>query len=603
IDYVPSPQVGIVQVSLRSDYRYGVVDPIQWPQIFTKEFDYLCAVMRPTTPDSRYAPLWWTPAQSDFVLLEGSLFTCLGLLKPDALRPLSDLVGELSSSIQAVSDRTATLAWLHLGMTHARDRLKYFPCTFRDAALQVRETQRYWLMSQAYMEYQKYTDAFVGSPQPVHRELMGAFSTNPVHVQNLFNAGIPVWFIRSDVSIMQDTRTTATVIPDKPSEICMDTGPDGGIVLYTGLAGAEHIVQTVRFGETYLDVSRAPLLVIDIEGGYPAQRSAKDYKGILVGGKIPTAPATSSVPVVTSAQDARPHASQVRGVNKFEHFEHASMPPELSTWQDAFRSVDLSKPARPNPEIWGYWIPEPALLLRPKTEDRRDRYIMTWLRLRAGWLYLLRLLDVPVTSVPTQWWRDVLFGPTGRTDRDASTLNTKRWEQIKKVFGTIFEEAHFDSNQSGPIWWCGHRVRNVDAKLRSKIIWEMFDLGFRYELLALDRLFVPSRKDPHGEKKRVDMLAAVFPGHHLYSIPELPDEGAGLSARVPHRRVPSLEAFRRVVSRWPSCPASIHESPPFAITMSHEEILTREKVLVKYYVDTFFAQSGRAPIVPHEYPM
>ncbi|TFK77962.1 hypothetical protein K466DRAFT_507916 [Polyporus arcularius HHB13444] len=279
------------------------------------------------------------------------------------------------------------------------------------------------------------------------------------------------------------------------------------------------------------------------------------------------------------------------------------MPAELSTWQEAFRSVDLSKPARPNTEVWGYWIPEPALLLRPKTEDRRDRYIMTWLRLRAGWLYLLRLPDVPVCSVPTQWWRDILYGPTGRSAVDASTLKARRWEEIKKVFGTVFQEAHFDSNQAGPVWWCGLRVRAVDPEVCPKIIWEMFDLGFRYELLALDRLLAPARKDPHGERKRVAMLAAIFPRNHLYSISELPDAGAGLSARVPHHRVPYLEAFRRVVSRWPSCPASLHDSPPFALTMSSEEIISREKVLVKYYVDTFFALSGRAPIVPHEYPL
>ncbi|KAI0691927.1 hypothetical protein C8T65DRAFT_711460 [Cerioporus squamosus] len=583
MDYVPSPQIGIVQVSLRSDYHYGVVDPIQWLQVHMKEFDYLCA--------------------SDFELLEGSLFTCLGLLKRDALRPLDDLVDELSASVISMADPPSSLALLHLAMTQAQERLKYFPCTFRDACLQVRETQRYWLMSQACMEFNNtYVPAFVGSPQPVQRQLMGAFTTNPGEVQNLFNAGIPVWFIRSDVSILQDTRTAASIILEPLFEICMDAGPVGRIVVYSGLVGAEHITQTVRFGQTYLNLSRAPLLVVDTEGGYPSQFSARNYKGILVGGQSATAPTTSTTPVLTSAQDAWPHGTQVRGVNKFEHLEHAWMPAELSTWQDAFRSVDLSKPTRPDTEVWGYWIPEPALLLCPKTEDRRDRYIMTWLRLRAGWLYLLHLPDVPVTSVPTQWWRDILYGPTGRTELDPSKLNTRCWEEIKKVFGTVFQEADLDSNQSDPVWWCGHRFRAVDPELCPKIIWEMFDLGFRYELLALDRLFVPSRKDLHGERKRVDMLAAIFPGHHLFSIPELPDAGVGLSARVPHHRVPYLEAFRRVVSRWPSCPTSLHDSTPFATTMSNEEIIAREKVLVKYYVDTFFAQSGRAPIVPHEYP-
>ncbi len=302
MEYIPSPQVGIVQVSLRSDYRYGVVDPIHWPQIFTTEFDYLCAVMRPTPSDSPYAPLWWTPEASEFEILQGSLFTCLGLLKPEALRPLGKLVDELSATIVPMLHLSPSLPWLHMGMTQARDRLKYFPCTFRDTVLQVRETQRYWLMSQACLEYHgTYANAFFGLPQPVHRELMGAFTSNPGDVQMLFNAGIPVWFIRSDVSILEDTRTTATVIARPASEICMDLAPEGGAVLYTGLAGAEHILQTVRFGQTYFDLSRVPLLVAPVEGGYPAQSSQKDYKGVLVGGERAAPLASTSTPVITSA--------------------------------------------------------------------------------------------------------------------------------------------------------------------------------------------------------------------------------------------------------------------------------------------------------------
>lgn len=32
-------------------------------------------------------------------------------------------------------------------------------------------------------------------------------------------------------------------------------------------------------------------------------------------------------------------------------------------------TVDLTHPARPNNEIWGYWIPEPAMMLRPQMAE------------------------------------------------------------------------------------------------------------------------------------------------------------------------------------------------------------------------------------------
>ncbi|TFK81366.1 hypothetical protein K466DRAFT_604560 [Polyporus arcularius HHB13444] len=618
--YIPSPHIGIVEVSMRADYRYGIPDPIQWPQVFTDSCDYVCSVLRPVPADDPYAPIWWTPNEdSDFVILEGSLFTSLGLLKPEAISRLGALVDELSELVSSFATDDSRLPWLKLAMCQTWDRLKYFPCTFRDAALQVRETQRYWLLTRACLDWeQKHAENMLGSPQPVNAGLMGAFSTDGGVIQKLHNAGIPVWYIRSDVSIMNDTSVRTIVIPTPPVDICVDSGPDGGHILYRGLAGTAHMLQTMRSGHTYLDVSRTPLLVVDAVGGYAAACSQKDYKGILVGGQVPTRTAVMSTPVVKPRDSEvrmklkasskhtpylRPHASQTRGVNKFERFEHPWMPKELPAWQDAMRSVDLTQPARPNPEIWGYWIPEPALLLRPQSTDRRDRYIRTWLRMRDGWLYLLRVPDVPVTSVPSQWWRDVLFGPTGRA-HDPSTLNARRWDVIKKVFGTIFEDKQFNSIESGPVWWLGHRINGVEPELCPGIIWEMFDLGFRYELLALDRLFVPSRNDPHGERGREDLLSGLFPSHHLYSITEMPSSGgAGLCALVPHARVPYLEAFRRVVSRWPACPASIHNASPFAISMSTDDILAREKEIAKFYVDTFFAQSGRAPIVPHQFPV
>ncbi|KAI0693308.1 hypothetical protein C8T65DRAFT_585856 [Cerioporus squamosus] len=574
MSYVPSPHVGIVEVSMRSDYRYGIPDPIQWPQ------------------------------DSDFVALEGSMFTCLGLLKPDAISALSTLVDDLSQSVSACGSGDSRLPWLDLAMRQTRDRLKSFPSTFRDAALQVRETQRYWLSTRACLDWvEKHVDNFLDSPLPVDTGLMGAFSTDGGVVQNFHNAGIPVWFIRTDVSILSDTSVRAIITPTPPDHICVDNGPEGGHVVYRGVAGVAHLLQTMRFGHTYLDVSRTPLLVVDSVGGYPAACSQKDYKGILVGGPVPTRAAITTTPVVKPRDSEvrmklkasslhtpyrRPHASQTRGTNKFEHFEHPWMPNELPAWQEAMRTVDLSQPARPNPEIWGYWIPEPALLLRPKTTDRRDRYIMTWLRIRAGWLYLLRVPDIPVTSVPTQWWRDFLYGHTGRTHLDSSTLNAQRWEAVKKVFGTIFQATQFDSAQLGPVWWLGYRVSTVDPQLCPGIIWEIFDLGFRYELLALDRLFIPSRNDPRGERAREDLLSGIFPSHQLYSVIELPSGGA---------------AFRRVLSRWPACPAPIHRGSPFATSMSTDEILGREREMAKFYVDTFFAQSGRAPIVPHEFPV
>ncbi|THG97080.1 hypothetical protein EW026_g4855, partial [Hermanssonia centrifuga] len=47
VDWIPRPVYGMVSVSLRHDARFGIHDPILWPQVFVKQsrYSWLCAVM------------------------------------------------------------------------------------------------------------------------------------------------------------------------------------------------------------------------------------------------------------------------------------------------------------------------------------------------------------------------------------------------------------------------------------------------------------------------------------------------------------------------------------------------------------------------------
>ncbi|RDX46423.1 hypothetical protein OH76DRAFT_838691 [Lentinus brumalis] len=61
-DFVPEPPVGLVQVYLCEDFRYGIYDPIQWPQVFSDDFEYVCAIRRRNPVVERLYPrIWDTP--------------------------------------------------------------------------------------------------------------------------------------------------------------------------------------------------------------------------------------------------------------------------------------------------------------------------------------------------------------------------------------------------------------------------------------------------------------------------------------------------------------------------------------------------------------
>lgn len=282
--FIPLAPSGVVEVVLRGDYRYGLVDPIQWPQVYTEEYDYLCAIRCGAGAGDEYSALWWSPSESQhFQVVEGAMFKSLGRLTSISTLPLLQLASDL---VITIAKRSAPadprLDWLSMAMRHACDRVRHFPSTFRDAAMQVREIQRYWLMARAFIDYH---DVYLpAQSRDVHTavvrpELMGTFTTNPAIVQRLFAAGIPVWFIRTDVSILEDTHVHAVIRLTLPTDICLAKGPNDGHVIFKGLSGKRHLAATARGGHTYFDISQAPLLLaVDLDEGYSGPVSQKQYR-------------------------------------------------------------------------------------------------------------------------------------------------------------------------------------------------------------------------------------------------------------------------------------------------------------------------------------
>ena len=249
---------------MRRDYRYGENDPFQWPQVFTREYDFLCAVRRPTP---RYGSIWWAPdLLEDFHTVQGSAFTCLGRLEPSSFKPLDELVTQMVTLVQEhvalkLPGRFyASLNCLCTSMTQARDRVRYFPCTFRDMCLQVREIQRGWLMCRAWIDF----SLLMGADNPAQTTrtaYMGAFTSEPSVVQNLSRASIPVWFIRPDISVDRATLEQVMVSTQQPDRLERRPWQSNAPIVFSGLSGCAHLAAICRSKHMYLDVSQSPLLV------------------------------------------------------------------------------------------------------------------------------------------------------------------------------------------------------------------------------------------------------------------------------------------------------------------------------------------------------
>ena len=261
------------------------------------------------------------------------------------------------------------------------------------------------------------------------------------------------------------------------------------------------------------------------------------------------------------------------------------------------QGVDRTKEARDSEDIWGYWIPEPALLVSPADPAKVERYVLSWLRARPSWLYVLWVPGFVAAKVDAQAWHRFLNG-----EPEESSVTSSAGRQnlgIGEIFGAVFADADLAAQETGPIDWHEHSISQLTDDIAPKILWEMFELGFRYELLAMDRFLRPkhTRQD---RSLQDEFVGRVFPEGVVHTVPSLPTRHAtGLFATLPHRRINALNVFKDVLVQWPGCPSSITQQDILRLSDPPSVVEEIEFQLASFYVNMFFQLSGRAPIVPH----
>ena len=263
------------------------------------------------------------------------------------------------------------------------------------------------------------------------------------------------------------------------------------------------------------------------------------------------------------------------------------------------QTLDTSQSGRPQNESWRRFFPPVTLLLGPKEPARAERYLLSWVRILPAWKYLLDSAEARITALTTQWWRDILSGPELYI-RDSATRTAQRAQLIRTQFGHLFRDEDWNE-RGGRVDWQGHVLRKVTDDYIDHVVWELTELTFRYELLALDRVLVPRRLEPGYEVEREELLARVFQDKNARAPDRIPAGGVGLAHPITWRRVNQLEALRRVIYRWPLS----GKNPPsveITRTMPELDVLAVERELITIYVKTFFATAGRPPCIPHIAP-
>lgn len=308
------------------------------------------------------------------------------------------------------------------------------------------------------------------------------------------------------------------------------------------------------------------------------------------------------------------------------------MPPPSPQWFQALGLVnrDSTSELRVPKNRAGLMFPDPGFIAFTEP-DRRAAIIGIWLFIRLD--RTAQMLHPTVAQLPivtAHAWRlffsmsvlhrndafRLLSNPTGGGNARADIATAGAIDAARAMFGAgVMQALQQDVRQ---VTWRGVPIpvvkgaaSNLSDTVVREILWELAELEWRYELLALDRIAAASRwREPDADIVRTDMVTQVFaPSNSFVYAPDtFPVENPWITAATRARRLPALQALRNLVVFWPGCPpvlktrmfVSVLLPPP--PTQDAWDFAELEAIMLVFYCQTFFDVFGRPPVLPHRLP-
>ncbi|KAG1819998.1 hypothetical protein EV424DRAFT_1323178 [Suillus variegatus] len=599
----------------RADGRFGVIDCFQWPQSYDDTFCHAVCIPRkeafPFPHPLHWA--WFTPSQDDLKSIPGNSFP-VGTLAPDKVDGLQSLLKLAEQRVRDYRkdqpDRGQIIYSRLLYLRHAIARLKSHPLTFRDLLIFVTDAQRLFLDIYSYIDWVLVAQprTTFGVRHEVNLGWMGGFAQSSDICEKLFCAGVPAWYVHASAYIPPQMMVVEPVLLTRPDHIIIAMYAEGRKirpfeVIYHGQGGRNRHTHIRRLyaGTTHQDPESD-------KSSQPLSSSSRPAPG-------PKLSAVGKAPKQKGKQRHRPCESR----DKWKDPNTPFLPPPNLHWEGAMKIVVKDESCVHTPYVIdrGYRFPEPALLLGPKLPERLQLYLANWLAARPLWIG--RVDHDPPRTYPTpQLWRDFLGSVPSvqpqsskgkEPDGKSLTATEKGKRAMRDLFGDDLLETQGDIfSPDGVVEFRGEQVSIASlatppSLLVQKITWELFELGFRYELRDLDRYLARGcwNNDAVG---REQLLHSIFPGEAglVMWSEAFPSENYGLWNNTLMGCLPYLENFRRLLCDWddvPPCLLTPLTSDNFTDTYSWEV----RRAAATFYIQTFFDHFGRPPIVPHSLPM
>lgn len=210
-------------------------------------------------------------------------------------------------------------------------------------------------------------------------------------------------------------------------------------------------------------------------------------------------------------------------------------------------------------------------------------------------------------------WRDLLSSSSSSQKEGAVHTEVQgRRKVAPEVFGEctlLTLGAEYGPKET--VYWREDAITieslsNPPPRLMRAILWELYEVGFRMELRALDQAIVPRLWKDH-RALRIKMFDAIFPAvagilFWNSAVPQRPGS-IGLTDAVQDDE-DFLRRWCFILSAWPDVPSCL-ESTPYLATADERRVWLHRQLSEAcfFYVKTFYKYFGRPPLVPHRFPL
>ena len=237
------------------------------------------------------------------------------------------------------------------------------------------------------------------------------------------------------------------------------------------------------------------------------------------------------------------------GQNKFQDLESPFLPPPISSWRKALS--DFSPPNPPPARAEGYVFPEPALFIAVQNKERQDAYFQSWLKFHTAMIYRVSTYNSTASPSPNSLWRNLLaFELIGEKKvGSSSTKSSKLWETAQQFMddSLMADGVDFAESNGSQLIWNSSIINSLGNHEREEILWELAELSFRFELLALD-----ARVTTSTSNDRQKLIRACFPGGASASllVADLGTANHGLGNVYWEPRSVYLHVLKKVMTTW-----------------------------------------------------